>query len=199
MCVCVCVQQRRDLLLCRHRMPVRKVMRFKLTCRIWQYIKRIFLIKIFLKIPLRLIGCMKVCDSWPKLATSSSSCRAISTDISDPLSPPLPIVHCFRQVLRATRRILIELLQVGSSWSPWLWSAMWRGPWEYITYELVPTSTAVSCMSGSSNLDSFRDGGRWPYGAAFWGVASRTCSILLAAFLCSYHHAFPPSVSLVSM
>ena len=32
------------------------------------------------------------------------------------------------------------------------------GPSEYITYELVPASPAVSCMSGSSNLDSFRDG-----------------------------------------
>ena len=28
----------------------------------------------------------------------------------------------------------------------------------YITYELVPASLAVSCMSGSSNLDSFHDG-----------------------------------------
>ena len=28
----------------------------------------------------------------------------------------------------------------------------------YITYELVLTSPAVSCMSGSSNLYSFRDG-----------------------------------------
>ena len=26
---------------------------------------------------------------------------------------------------------------------------MWRGPSEYITYELFPTSPAVSCMSGS--------------------------------------------------
>ena len=30
--------------------------------------------------------------------------------------------------------------------------------------------------------------------AALWGVASRTCSILLAAFLCSYRQAFSPSV-----
>ena len=29
---------------------------------------------------------------------------------------------------------------------------------EHITYELAPTSPAVSCMPGSSNLDSFRDG-----------------------------------------
>ena len=28
---------------------------------------------------------------------------------------------------------------------------------EYITYELVPATSAVSCMSCSSNLDSFRD------------------------------------------
>ena len=50
--------------------------------------------------------------------------------------------------------------------------SMWRGPQEYITYEFVPTSPAVS---GSSKLDSFR-------AAALRGAASRTCSILLAAF-----------------
>ena len=32
-------------------------------------------------------------------------------------------------------------------------------PREYITYELIPTSSAVSRMSSSSNFDSFRD--RW--------------------------------------
>ena len=31
-------------------------------------------------------------------------------------------------------------------------------PQEYIAYEFVLTSPAVSCMSGSSNEDSFRDG-----------------------------------------
>ena len=35
-----------------------------------------------------------------------SSCRAASTDITDPLSPLLPIVHRLRQVLRASSRIL---------------------------------------------------------------------------------------------
>ena len=34
---------------------------------------------------------------------------------------------------------------------------MCGGPEEYITYELVPASPAVSCMSSSSNLNSFRD------------------------------------------
>ena len=33
----------------------------------------------------------------------------ISMDIPDSLSPPFPIVHCFRQVLRATSRIGTEL------------------------------------------------------------------------------------------
>ena len=37
-----------------------------------------------------------------------------STDISDPLSPPLPIVDCFWQVFRATSSIGTELLYVGS-------------------------------------------------------------------------------------
>ena len=32
------------------------------------------------------------------------------------------------------------------------------GPLEYISYEFVPASPAVSCMSGLSNLNSFRDG-----------------------------------------
>ena len=32
-------------------------------------------------------------------SSSSSSCHAISTDIPDPLSPPLHIVDCFQQVL----------------------------------------------------------------------------------------------------
>ena len=38
--------------------------------------------------------------------SSSSSYRAGSTDIPDPLSPLLPIVHRPRQVFRTTSRIL---------------------------------------------------------------------------------------------
>ena len=79
-------------------------------------------------------------------------------DIPESLSPPLPIVHCFRQVLRAASHIYTELLYRGLSWLLCLCSAMWRGPQEYITYELVSTSPAVSRMSGSSKFDSFCDG-----------------------------------------
>ena len=31
---------------------------------------------------------------------------------------------------------------------------------EYISYEFVPASPVASCMSGSSNLNSFRDRGQ---------------------------------------
>ena len=41
-------------------------------------------------------------------------------------------------------------------------------------------------------------GGRWQYSWGLWGVASRTCSKLLAAFLCSCRQAFSPSVKLTS-
>ena len=34
-------------------------------------------------------------------------------------------------------------------------------------------------------------GGRWPYSWCFVGVAARTCSILLATFLCSCRLASP--------
>ena len=78
--------------------------------------------------------------------------------IPDPLSSPFPIIHCFQQVIRATSHIGTELLYVGSSWLSCLCSSMWRGPQEYITYELIPTSPAVSHMSGLSNFDSFHDG-----------------------------------------
>ena len=39
-------------------------------------------------------------------SSSSSSCRAGSTDIPDPLSPLFPIVHRLRQVFWTTSRIL---------------------------------------------------------------------------------------------
>ena len=42
----------------------------------------------------------------PSRYISSSSCRAGSTDIPDPLSPLLPIVHRPRQVFRTTSCIL---------------------------------------------------------------------------------------------
>ena len=93
-----------------------------------------------------------------KIASSSSLCRAASKDIPDPLSPSVSIIHRSREVFKAIFCISTELLYIGSSWSPYLYSSMWRGPQEYVTYEFVLISPAVSHMSGLFNLDSFRDG-----------------------------------------
>ena len=50
----------------------------------------------------------------------------ISTNIPDPFSPPLPIVHRFQQVIWAASCISKELLHVGSRWSSYLCSSMWK-------------------------------------------------------------------------
>ena len=48
---------------------------------------------------------------------------------------------------------------------------------EYIAYEFIFTSSAVSCISDSSNADSFVMGGRWPYSYCFVGCLLRTYSV----------------------
>ena len=53
----------------------------------------------FIYCQITLTGC--VC-----ISVSSSSCRAASTDIPDPLSPLLPIIHRLWQVFRVTSCVL---------------------------------------------------------------------------------------------
>ena len=79
-------------------------------------------------------------------SSSSSSCRAACADIPDRLSPFLPIIHRLRQVFRVTSRVLTQLLYVGSCWSSHSCTSMCGGPQEYIAYELVLASPAVSCV-----------------------------------------------------
>ena len=74
-----------------------------------------------------------------------------------------------------------ELLYIGSRWSSNLWLSIWRGPLEYIAYELVLNSPAVSRMYGWLTLKVFVMGGRWPYNCCFVRCFNITCSIL--AFL----------------
>ena len=125
---------------------------------------------------------------------------ASSARVSLILWPSLPKDHRFRQVIWSASRIYTELLYACSNWSSCIFSAMWRGPQQYIIYELVPTSPAVSCMLGSSNLECFFVmGGWWPYSSCLWGVASGICSILLTAFWCSCCRALSPSVYLASI
>ena len=122
---------------------------------------------------------------------SSSSCCAGSMDIPDPLSPLFPIVHRLWQdnipyphIAAECMFVLVVLLLHGHVW----------GSIRVHLFEFVPASPAVSCMSGSSNLNSFRDRRQ-----VLWGVATRTCSRLHAAFLCNCRLASSPAVLLASM
>ena len=86
------------------------------------------------------------------ISSSSSSCHAGSTDIPDPLTLLFPQAGLLDNILyphivSECMFVLVVLLLHGHVW----------GPLEYITDELVPTSPAVSCMSGWSNLNSFRN------------------------------------------
>ena len=93
-------------------------------------------------------------------ASSSSSCRSASADIPDPLSPFLPnhssppaglqgYILC-PHIVAVCKFVLVVLL----------FTSICGGPQEYIAYELVLASPAVSRVSGSSDLYSFRDGGQ---------------------------------------
>ena len=90
--------------------------------------------------------------------SSLSSCHATSMNLLGLFSLPISIIHRSWEVFQATSYILTELLYVGSSWSSCICSSMWGSPQEYVTNKFVSTFPAASRMSGSSNLDSFRDG-----------------------------------------
>ena len=76
----------------------------------------------------------------------SSSCRATSKHLPDPLSPLVSIIHCSREVFKAISCIGTELLYIRSCWS----FCLWRDPQEYFVCEFCRTSPAVSRMSGSA-------------------------------------------------
>ena len=72
-------------------------------------------------IPLLVVSCM---------VSSSSSCRAASTDLPVPLSPPVSIIHRSREVFQDISCIGTVLLYIGFSWSSCLCLFMWRSPQE---------------------------------------------------------------------
>ena len=82
------------------------------------------------------------------------------------LSPPLPIVHCFWQILRATSSIGTEMLYVGLSWTSCLCSSMWRGPQEYIMSLSLLLQQRPACLVHLI-LIVFMTGGRWLYSRCF--------------------------------
>ena len=100
---------------------------------------------------------------------SSQHHVVLSARHDDPLSPPLPIVHCFWQVLRAKSHIGTELLYVGSRWLSCLCTSC----------EGVHRSTSLmsSCLLlhlcpaclVCLILIVFMMGGRWPYSCCYVG------------------------------
>ena len=125
------------------------------------------------------------------------SYHAVSMDLPDPPSGgergsgrSVSIVPRSPEVFKATSCIGTELLYMGSSWSSNFCSSMWRDPREYIAYEFVLTSPAVSHMSGSFNLDSFREG-------VSVAVELLLCRVLALEFIqCSPLHFYVIAVKL---
>ena len=105
-----------------------------------------------------------------RLSSSSSSTRGTSTDIPDPLSQFLPIVHRFWLVFRATSRILTEQQYERSSWSPCFCSAMWGGVhrWTSLTSSSLLLQQCLACLVRLT-LIVFLMGGSWPYSCCFVG------------------------------
>ena len=128
---------------------------------------------------------------------SSSSCRTASMDIPDPLSPLLPIVH------HSGRS---SGLHPVSSHSCRMYV---RAGHPAFARPYVGVHRSTSLMSSSLLLQQcpaylfhltwivFVMVGGCIVGV-LWGVASRTCSILLSAFLCNCCKAFSPDVLLAS-
>ena len=135
-------------------------------------------------------------EHWIQL---SSSCRATSTDIPDPSLATFPIVHHLWQVFRANPYphiaaecmfVLVVLLLPGHMWASIRVHRLWARP---LLLQQCP-----ACLVRLAWI-VFVMGGRWPYIWCLVGVVSRTCSILLAAFLCTWRLASSPAVLLASM
>ena len=98
---------------------------------------------------------------------SSSSRHAINTDIPDLLSPPNPIVHCFRQIFRSTSRIDTELLYIASSCRPAFvrWCEGIHGSASLMISALL-LQQYPACLVRQT-LIVFVMGYKWPYSCCF--------------------------------
>ena len=123
-----------------------------------------------------IMSCRKHGYPWPSLATSPFCSLPLAGLQGYTPYSPIAAVWMFELVV-----LLLLVHMWGSIGVHHLWAR--------------PCFSSVSCMSGSSNLDSFRDR---KLVAVLWGVAARTCSILLATFLCNCRLASSPAVLLAS-
>ena len=90
-----------------------------------------------------IMSCRQHGYPWPSLANSPHRSSPLAA-----LQRYIPYPH---------------IAAVCSSWSFWFCPPKCRGPLEYITYELVPASPVMSCMSGYLTWIVFVIVGWWPY------------------------------------
>ena len=90
-----------------------------------------------------------------KISSSSSSSCAGSMGCHDFPSPVFPIGQSSRYVLCVISRILKKLLNVGLCWSAYTGRSIYRVPQEYVTYEFILSSPAVSSVSCSPLLNIY--------------------------------------------
>ena len=134
--------------------------------------------------------------------------QAAITDLSDPLSLPVSIVHRSREVFQAISWIGTEQLYRGSSWTSYFCSSMFRGPPEYISLisSFLLLQQCPTCLVRPIVL-VFMMGGRWPYSCCFVGCClqdlfstARSILVYLASIFFSICllsvHVVPPYSSI---
>ena len=102
-------------------------------------------------------------------SSSSSSCRAIGTDLPDLLSLPLSTGHRFRSVFKASSCIGIELLYISSSWK-----FGFARPFEGVLRSTSRMSLSLLFLKCPACLVFltwivFVMGRKWPYSCCFVG------------------------------
>ena len=120
----------------------------------------------------------------PPSSSSSSSCRTANTDIPDPLSPLLPIIHRFRQVFRATSVSLNSCcmyVRAGRPAFAWLYTRF-HGSTSLMSSSLL-LQQCPACLVRLTWI-VFVMGGRWSYiwrlvGCCRQDLFNIACNILL--------------------
>ena len=117
----------------------------------------------------------------PKNYLFTSSCHAAYTDLLDPISPPVSIVHRSREVFQATSCIGTKLLYIGSSWL-----TTFARPCEGVpsTTSLMSSSLLLQQRSACLVRLTCVVSRRWPYSCCFVGCClqdlfNTACSILV--------------------
>ena len=112
-------------------------------------------------------------------------------DLPDPLLLPISIVHCSREVFNVISCIGTELLYIGSS----LLSCEGVHRSISLVISSLLLQLCLACLVRLTRIVFVIAGAH--RAAALWGVASWTCSIFLAVFLCNCRQDFF-SIRLVS-